>query len=97
MAAVLIFTGCTPNKDGFCDVVTEYILESPDGKKTPAGEGSVWFSAPLREGLLELGVTTMKAGFDSQDPLGNYKVIANVKDKISGHTLQLTTGFKVTE
>jgi hypothetical protein len=97
LAAMLIFSGCAPNKDGVCDVVAEFILESPDGKKTPAGEGIVWSSAPLQEGFLQLGLASMKAGFDSKDTLGNYKVIANVKDKIAGRTLQLTAGFKVTK
>jgi hypothetical protein len=39
----------------------------------------------------------MEVGFDSNDPLGNYKVIANVKDNISGRTLRLIGGFKVTK
>jgi hypothetical protein len=94
---MLIFTGCTPNKDGVCDVVAEFILESPDGTKTPAGEGLVWSGAPLQEGVLQLGLASMKVGFSKKDPVGNYKVIANVTDKILDRTLELTARFKVTK
>ena len=97
LSAILIFKGCAANANGVCDVVAEFILESPDGKKIPAGNGAVWSGTPLQEGFMQLGVASMKAGFDSSDPLGNYKVIANVKDNISGRTLQLVAGFKVTK
>ena len=79
------------------DVVRSTSSKALTGRKLPPVKALYGLAHRCARGLLELGVTTMKAGFDSQDPLGNYKVIANVKDKISGHTLQLTTGFKVTE
>jgi hypothetical protein len=97
VAAVLIFHGCSPNATGVCDVVAEFILESPDGVKTPAGGGPVWSGAPLQGGLLQLGQASMTVGFDKTDPMGNYKVIANVKDKVSGHTLSLIARLKVTK
>lgn len=97
VAAMLIFHGCAPNATGVCDVVSEFILQSPDGAKTSAGAGPVWSSAPLQGGLLQLGLASIKVGFDNKDPAGNYKIIANVKDKISGRTLSLSAGFKVTK
>ncbi|MGV8894157.1 MAG: hypothetical protein ACOH2K_14685 [Burkholderiaceae bacterium] len=97
VAAVIIFHGCTPNAAGICDVVSEFILESPDGAKSPAGGGPVWSSAPLQGGLLQLGQASMKVGFDKTDPVGGYKVIVNVKDKISGHTLAVIGRLKVTK
>lgn len=96
VTAVLIFYGCSPNAAGVCDVVSEFILESPDGVKTPAGGGPVWSKAPLQGGLLHLGSVSMTLGFDKTDPVGDYKVIANVKDKISGRTLSLIARLKVT-
>lgn len=97
IAAVLIFHGCSPSSVGVCDVVSEFVLESPDGAKTPAGGGSVWSSTPLQGGLLQLGHASMKVGFDRSDPAGTYKIIANVKDKISGRTLSLTSEFNATK
>jgi hypothetical protein len=97
VAAMLIFHGCMPNGSGVCEVVTEFILEGPNGVQTPAGGGPVWSSAPLQPGLLQVGHTSMNVGFDGNDQVGNYKVIANVKDKNSGRTLRLTAGLKVTK
>ncbi len=97
VAAVLIFHGCSPNAAGVCDVVTEFVLESPDGAKTPAGGGPVWNVAPLQGGLLQLGQASMTVGFDKTDPVGDYKVIANVKDKVSGRTLTVIGRLKVTK
>lgn len=97
IAAMLIFHGCAPNAAGACDVFAEFIVEGPDGTKTPAGGGPVWSAAPLQAGLLQLGHASLKMGFDGNDPVGNYRVIANVKDKNSGRTLRLVAGFKLTK
>ncbi|MCM2264355.1 MAG: hypothetical protein NDI73_04090 [Desulfuromonadales bacterium] len=97
VTAVLIFHGCSPNAAGVCDVAAEFILESPDGTKMPAGGGPVWSAAPLQDGLLQLGQASMTVGFDKTDPVGDYKVIANVKDKISGRALNLIARLKVTK
>jgi len=97
VAAVLIFHGCSPNAAGVCDVVSEFVLESPDGAKTPTGGGPVWTVAPLRAGLLQLGQTSMAVGFDKTDQVGDYKVIANVKDKVSGRALTVIGRLKVTK
>lgn len=97
VSAVLIFHGCAPNAAGICDVISEFVLESPDGIKTPAGGGTVWTGAPLQGGLLQLGQVSMTVGFDKTDPVGDYKIIANVKDKVSGRTLTVIGRLKVTK
>lgn len=97
ITAVLIFHGCSPNAAGVCDVVSEFILENPDGVKAPAGGGPVWSGVPLQGGLLQLGQASMTVSFDNTDPVGDYKVITNVKDKISGRTLSLIARLKVTK
>lgn len=97
VGAVIIFHGCSPNATGVCDVVSEFILENPDGTKTPVGGGPVWSGSPLQAGLLQLGQASMAVGFDNNDPVGDYKVIAKVKDKISGHMLTVIGRLKVTK
>jgi len=44
---------------------------------------------------LQLGQASMSVGFDKTDPVGDYKVIANVKDKVSGLTLTVIGRLKV--
>ena len=95
ITAMLIFGGCTPNPSGVCNVVAEFFLVGPDGTKKPGGSGPVWSRAPLPAGLLELGHASMKVGFGANDRIGNYKMIANVKDKNSGRTLAVSSSFQV--
>lgn len=97
VSALLIFHGCAPNGGGVCDVVSEFILEGPDGSKTPAGGGPVWSGKPLPQRLLQLGQASMTAGFDKTDPVGDYKITANVKDKVSGRVLSVAARLKVTQ
>jgi hypothetical protein len=95
VAAVLIFHDCSPNAAGVCDVVSEFVVAGPDGKTTPAGRIPVWSRAPLPGGQLQLGQAVMNVRFEKHDPLGDYKVIAIIRDNVSGATLTLTAGLKL--
>lgn len=97
VSALLIFHGCAPNVSGVCDVVSEFILEGPDGRKTPAGGGPVWSGNPMQQRLLQLGQASMTVGFDKTDPIGDYKITANVKDKVSGRALSVMARLKLTK
>lgn len=97
VSALLIFHGCAPNVSGVCDVVSEFILEGPDGSKMPAGGGPVWFGKPMRQRMLQLGQASMSVGFGKTDPLGDYKITANVTDKVSGRVLSVVARLKVTK
>lgn len=97
VSALLIFHGCVPNVSGVCDVVSEFILEGPDKSKIPVGGGPVWSGKPMQQRLLQLGQASMTVGFDKTDPIGDYKIIANVKDKVSGQVLSVATRLKVTK
>lgn len=97
VSALLIFHGCSPNASGVCDVSSEFILEAPNGSKTPAGGGPVWSGKPMPQLLLQLGQASMTVGFDKTDPIGDYKIIANIKDKVSARTLSLVARLKVTK
>lgn len=97
ISALLIFHSCSPNASGVCDVASEFVLEAPDGSKTPAGGGPVWTGRPMQQRLLQLGQASMTVGFDKADPIGDYKVTANIKDKVSGRALSVTARLKVTK
>lgn len=96
VSAFLVFHGCTPNARGVCDVVCEFTVEGPDGSKTPAGSGPVWSAKPLPPRLLQLGQASMTVGFGKTDPVGEYKVVATVKDKVSARALSVVARLKVT-
>ena len=97
VSAMLIFHGCSPNASGVCDVTSEFVLEAPDGSKTPAGGGPVWTGKPMQQRLLQLGQASMTVGFDKTDPIGDYKVTANIKDRVSGRALSVMARLKVTK
>lgn len=97
VSALLIFHGCTPNAAGVCDVASEFVLEAPDGSKTPAGGGPVWTGKPMPQRRLQLGQSSMTVGFDKTDPIGAYKITANIKDRVSGRALSVMARLKVTK
>jgi hypothetical protein len=97
VSAMLIFHGCSPNASGVCDVVSEFILEAPDGSKTPAGGGPVWTGKPMQPRLLQLGQASMTVGFDKTDPVGDYTIAATIKDKVAGRVLSVMARLKVTK
>lgn len=96
VAALLVFHGCTPTSAGVCDAVSEFFIEGPDGKRMPGGGGPLWSSRPMPKRLLQLGQSSLTIGFDKTDPLGEHRIIANIKDRVSGKTITVTTRVKVT-
>jgi hypothetical protein len=95
ISALLIFHGCAPNVGGVCNVACEFFFEGPHGSKTPAGGGPVWSGKPMQQRLLQLGQASMTAGFDQSDLIGDYKITANIKDKVSGRALSVVAQLKV--
>lgn len=51
----------------------------------------------MQQRLLQLGKASMTVGFDKSDPVGDYKITANVTDKVPGLTLSVVTRLKVTK
>lgn len=97
VSAMLIFHGCSPIAGGVCDVASEFVLEDPDGSRTPAGGGPLWTGKPMPQRVLQLGQASMTVGFDNTDPIGDYKIIANIKDKVSDQALSVTARLKITK
>jgi hypothetical protein len=95
VSALLLFHGCAPTSAGVCDVDSQFVIESPDGTKTPAGGGPLWSSQPMPLRLLQLGQSSMTVGFDKTDRLGEHRIIANIKDKVTGKTLTVATRLKL--
>lgn len=96
IAAELVLQGCWPNSKTVCDVVAEYSMEGPDGKKTVLGSAPVWNEAPLSPGVLQLGQPGITLDFRPNDAPGEYKLSAVVKDKVAGRALNLLARFTLT-
>jgi hypothetical protein len=96
VSAVLIFFGCAPNATGVCDLVSEFVVEAPDGSKTPGGCGSVWADKPKPQRLL-LGQASLTMDFGPTDALGDYKITADIQDKVSGRMISVLARLRITE
>jgi len=96
--AFVVFGGCAPDASGRCDVTMRLRVQRPDGKPqatTPPLE--VWqYKAPPPPRALQLSVQYLKIEVEPSDPAGRYVVAADVKDHVSGASLQLATAFTAT-
>jgi hypothetical protein len=98
--AFVIFSGCTPDKAGHCDVTVQFRVYQPNGRpyggKPPPME--VWQHKPAPAvRMLELSVQYLKVVIEPQDLLGKYVVVADVRDHVSGALLQLSSVFTATK
>jgi len=51
----------------------------------------------MQQRLLQLGQASVTLGFEKTDPVGDYKITANIKDKVSSRVLSVVTRLKVTK
>ena len=92
---VVVFTGCSPNEKGLCDATVVYTLLKPDG--TVYGkpqEGELWIGKqPPPQHVLQLSLGNLGIVIEPEDPLGRYRMRAEVRDRVSGKTLHLERPF----
>lgn len=96
VTAMLVFQGCATDVFGRCDVVADFAVQAPGGTRIPGGLMSLWSAEP-EPGRLHLGNASMEVSFDSGDRTGHYKVIATVRDRVSGQSLVLRSDLQVVE
>lgn len=96
---VVLFTGCAPAGEGFCDATVTYTVYKPDG--TVYGkpqEGELWTGKkPPQKNELQLSIGNMGMVLDPGDPLGTYVMRAEVHDRVSKKTLRLERQFEGVE
>jgi len=98
IVAVIFFFGCAADAKGSCQTSVRFTAYGPDGK--PWGDpqdADLWSKRPPGKGLMQLGIGTMGLLLDPDDPLGVYKVKAEVSDKVAKKTLVLERMVTVVE
>lgn len=97
--AFVVFSGCAPNKSDHCDVTMRFRVYQPNGKLYAASPPmEVWqYKAAPPDQMLQLSVQYLKVVIEPQDLLGKYIVSVDVKDHVSGASLQLSTAFTTTK
>ncbi len=89
LRALILFHGCKANAFGYCNVVADYSVQSPDGTVTPIGTGPVWKGLPSKMGQLQLGQVSADIPFVSTSPSGIYIVRAVVRDTVANAVVPL--------
>lgn len=89
LRALILFHGCKANAFGYCNVVADYSIQSPDGTVTPIGTGPVWKGVPSKMGYLQLGQVSADVPFVSTSPSGIYTVRAVVRDTVANAVIPL--------
>lgn len=99
IVGVVFFAGCAPDSKGACQASVRFTAYTPDGK--PYGnpqEGELWVGKPPPEkGSMQLSVGNIGIVIEPADPLGVYKVKAEVVDKVAKKTLLLERTFTAVE
>ncbi|HJV27292.1 MAG TPA: hypothetical protein VJ673_16515 [Aromatoleum sp.] len=96
VTAVLVFQGCATNGAGRCDVVAEFSVISPSGTEMSGGAGELWSDPPVPGGL-HIGNSSVGLSFGQDDAVGQYHIIANVTDQVSGRRLMLDSPLTLRE
>lgn len=89
LRALIIFHGCKANRFGYCNVLADYSVQSPDGTITPIGTGPVWKGVPSKTGYLQLGQVSADIPFVSTSLPGTYTVHAVVRDTVANAAIPL--------
>ena len=89
LRALIVFHGCKPNKFGYCNVLADYSVQSPDGTVTPIGTGPVWKGPPAKVGFLQLGQVSADIPFVSTSLAGTYTIRAVVRDTVANAVIPL--------
>jgi hypothetical protein len=96
--AFVIFFGCLEGQDGRCNVVVEYTIHDPEGSLYGRHSSALWVGKPSpSNGRLQLSEGNLGLKVEEDDPLGAYKITANISDRVSGNEILLYSDITVIE
>lgn len=99
LTALIIFSGCGADRAGNCDLVVKFRIVQPDGKSyadLPYQEAWVGKPVPPNKSL-GMSVGYIRIIIEPGEPLGKYKVLANVYDRNLNKTIELLNVFEAVE
>jgi hypothetical protein len=85
----IIFTGCSADQVGKCNVTADFRMFDPAGKSFGEYSGvPVWIGLPPpAKGVLQLSSQYLGMVVEDKDSLGAYRIVATVTDHVSGVSL----------
>jgi hypothetical protein len=99
IVAVVFFAGCAADGKGRCQSSVRFNAFAPDGKPYGAPQaGELWIGKPPPgKGQMQLGVGNLGILIEPADPLGVYKVKAEILDAVANKTMVLERTFTAVE
>jgi len=91
VAAFVLFAGCRPDSKGKCSSSVDFVLRKPDGSVYAEHVGAeLWIDKPAPPPRrLQLGVANLMLRVETDDPLGVYRLKAEVRDHLANVELRL--------
>ncbi len=95
-AAFVLFAGCLPDKAGICNTEVDFTVYKPDGSVYAERKGlELWKKQAPPEQNVQLSTANIVMRIRENDPAGEYKVKAIVRDLNRKVTFELNQKFKV--
>jgi hypothetical protein len=97
VVAVVVFTNCRGDEKGNCDAEVDFKLLRPDGSVYAEHKGAeLWRGKPAPpDPFLQLGLANLGFEVEPDDPVGEYRLEAVVRDKIAKVEVLLVRRIKV--
>lgn len=97
LVAFVIFSDCTPDEQGLCDLAADFVFLEPDGAEhSRLDDTDLWRSMTAPPAAQrELGNESGVLSLEPADPPGRWRVRATLRDRVGGKVLELEKGFEV--
>lgn len=96
LAAFIMFAGCLPDSGGVCNAEVDFRIYKPDGSLYAERAGlELWKKAAPPATNTQLSTANMAVSLQPNDPAGEYKVKASVRDLNRGVSFEIEEKFKV--
>ncbi len=98
ISALIIFSGCTEDKNGHCNLAVKYKIIQPDGKiyaDLPIQEAWIGKASPGK--ALQMSIGYVKVRIEDHEAIGTYEILADVIDSNLDEKISLSSKFEILE
>ena len=98
ISAMLMFSGCTANQAGKCELRADYLISAPDGSVYgDSKDVKVWDEAPAPGHNIQLSQSNLSIQIEPGEQLGRYRIRIALTDKVAGTRLEVSDEFTALE
>lgn len=96
ISALIIFSGCTEDELGHCNLAVKFKIIQPDGKiyaDLPLQKAWVGKASPGK--ALQMSIGYVKVSIEDHEPSGTYEILAEVIDSNLKEKISLSSQFEI--